>query len=225
MRIINAFFLALFVYSAILFFFLYFILYRPKPKPPVVVYVHQAIAFEKKKIDIQKKPQKQIVEPQKKQIEKKEIIKTKDKFSKGGEDIKFDDIFSNVSENVKTTKLNQKKQKNMTKERGNSIAKEVKKQLQNLKTTFSISNISGSNNDVEFIQNEFSKVWSKIDTNPGDFIKIDINIQNGIINVVVIATNLDTIRLKQFLNDVKSIDTSKINNFKAVINFKSKLKD
>ena len=226
MRIINAFFLALFVYSAILFFFLYFILNRPKPKPPIVVYVHQAIAFKEKK-EISKKPkiEQKIIKPQKPKVEKKAVEKTKDNFSKGGEDIKFDDIFSNVSENVKTTKIKQKKQKNMTREVGDSIVKEVKKQLQNLQTTSAISNVTGSNSDAEFVQNEFSKVWGQINTNPGDFIKININIQNGVVNVIVIATNLDTIRLNQFLTKIKSIDTTKINNFKAVIDFKSKLKD
>jgi len=230
MRIINAFFLALFIYSAIIFGFVYFLLVKKEEKKSVVVYVHQAISTQiiKKKQSIKKKDI-QVTKP-KKEIKAKtpkiqKEIKTKDNFAKGGEDIKLDDIFSTVSDNIPTTKIKQKKQKHMTKKIGESIVKEIKKQLKTLQTTSSISNLKGSNNDAEFIQNEFSKVWSQIETNSGDFIRIDVNINNGIINVIVIATNLDTIRLNQFLDKIKSIDKKKIMNFQAIIDFKSKLKE
>jgi len=101
MRIVISFFLALFLYSAILFFFVYFLFSKNEVKKPKVVYVHQVISIKKtdKKVKTISKPKtKQKIKPQQKKAE----IKTKDKFSKGGEDIKFDDIFSNVEENIPT---------------------------------------------------------------------------------------------------------------------------
>jgi len=226
MRIINAFFLALFIYSAIIFGFVYFLLLKNKAPKTKTVYVHQAIFVKDTQKNVLKEKQKTVLKKEQKLSTNKKIeVKTKDDFSKGGKDIKLDDIFSSVSDNIPTTKIQQKKQKNMTKKVGDTTLQEVRKQFKNLKMSSNISSVVGSNNDSKYIQNEFSRVWSEIDTNAGDFIKIDINIQNGIVNVVVIATNLDTIRLNQFLNNIKSINTSKIQNFKAIIDFKSELKD
>ena len=224
MRIVISFFLALFLYSAILFFFVYFLFSKNEVKKPKVVYVHQVISIKKtdKKVKTISKPKtKQKIKPQQKKAE----IKTKDKFSKGGEDIKFDDIFSNVEENIPTSKIKQKKQKNMTKKIGKSNLEEVKKQLSTLQNTTQVSNISGNQTDLDYIQNQFSKVWGEIETNDGDFIRIKVDIYAGILNVIVISTNLDTIRLNQFLSKLKVIDTSNIKNFSATIDFKSKLKD
>ena len=225
MRIVFSFFLALFLYSAIIYFFIYFLFFQNKVTKPNIVYVHQVISVEKtKKTKIKKIQKKKIIKSKKKA---KKIVKpkTKDKFSKGGEKIKFDDLFYNVDDNIPTTKVKQKKQKNMTKEIGKSNLEEVKKQLSTLQTTTQVSNISGNQTDLEYIQNQFSKVWAEIDTNDGDFIRIKVDIYAGIVNVIVISTNLDTIRLNQFLSKIKIIDTSKIKNFSATIDFKSKLKD
>ncbi len=231
MRIVFSFFLALFLYSAIIYFFIYFLFFQNKVTKPKIVYVHQVISVEKiKKTKIKKIPQKKKIIESKKIEPKKEakrIVKpkTKDKFSKGGEKIKFDDLFSNVDDNIPTTKVKQKKQENMTKSREESNLEKVKKELSTLQTTTQISNISGNQIDLKYIQNQFSKVWAEIDTNDGDFIRIKVDIYAGVLNVIVISTNLDTIRLNQFLSKIKIIDTSKIKNFSATIDFKSKLKD
>jgi len=113
----------------------------------------------------------------------------------------------------------------MTKKIGKSNLEEVKKQLSTLQNTTQVSNISGNQTDLDYIQNQFSKVWGEIETNDGDFIRIKVDIYAGILNVIVISTNLDTIRLNQFLSKLKVIDTSNIKNFSATIDFKSKLKD
>ena len=223
MRIIISFFLALFLYSAIIFFFIYFLFYKNESQKPKVVYVHQVISVEKaQKKQINSKPKK--IEYQKKPKSKLKS-KTKDNFSKGGEEIKFDDLFSNVDDNIPTAKIKQKKQKNMTKEIGKSNLEEVKKQLATLQNTTQVSNISGNQTDLDYIQNQFSKVWGEIETNDGDFIRIKVDIYAGVLNVIVISTNLDTIRLNQFLSRIKTIDITKINNFSATIDFKAKLKD
>ena len=221
MRLFISFFLALFVYSFIIFAFLYLIFQKKNISPKKIVYVHQVIQTKKKSQPIIKQPKK----TQQKIVKKtQQEIKTKYSFSKGGEDIKLDDIFANINDNIPTQKIKVKKQKNMTKKVSKHNIEKVKKILSQLQTTTSISNLQGSKKDLDYIQNEFARIWTQIDTNVGDFVSLQINIQNGVINVIVLATNLDTIRLNQFLNDLKSINTSKINNFKAVIDFKSKLK-
>jgi len=113
----------------------------------------------------------------------------------------------------------------MTKIKGESNLEKVKKELSKLTFTSRLSNIQGSNIDLKYIQNEFSKVWSLINTNPGDFVIVQVNIYNGLINVVVIRTNLDIIRVNKFLDHLKSIDTKNIKNLRVTIDFKSKLKD
>ncbi len=230
MKLFGSFFLALFIYSAIIFFFLYFILSTQK-QTKKVIYVHTAIIVKnntpsqksiiKKEVKKEiKKPIKQEVKETKKTIKKE--IKTKSNFSKGGEDIKFDDIFSNVSENVKTTKIKQKKSAEMTKKVGKY--QEVIKKLKSMKQTISFQINSGSNNDKQYIQNEFAKVWSEIPTNAGEFVTLQIIVKNGI-NLNVISTNLDTIRLNEFLEKLREVDISKIKSFNGIVTFKAKLKE
>jgi hypothetical protein len=229
MRLLSSFFLALFLYSAIVGFFIYFLVSAQKNEKPKTVYIHQVI-MEKNIKKSKQKPKVKAKKIVKKKAEPKQIKKStaketasKNTLSTGGDDIKFDDIFSNVSDNIKTTKIKQKKKQQLTKQK--SIAEEIKKQLNQIQTNMSISNSSGKTEDLDYIQNELAKVWNSILTNDGDFIKIKINISNGVLNFVVIATNLDTIRLNQFKTRLNNIDTNKLNNLNAVINFKSKLKE
>ena len=229
MRLIASFFLAVFFYIAIIGFFIYFLISQQKVQKPKVVYIHQAIIT--KKIKKSKPKKNNIVKQTKQKIEKvteksKQNAKqtaSKNSISTGGDDIKFDDIFSNVSDNVKTTKIKQKKKHQLTKQK--SLLDEVKNQINKLKTSMRISNQNGDSKDLEYIQNELARVWNSILTNDGDFIKIKINIQNGNLNFVVIATNLDTIRLNKFKSELRQINTAKLNNLNAVIDFKSKLKE
>ena len=223
MRLFASFILSIFIYSGLLFFFI-LIIQQNNSEKPKIVYVHQVITNTQKKKSKQnnfsKVIQKQIIKSTKK-LENK----TKDNFSKGGENIKFEDLFSNVNDNIPTTPIKQKTKKNITKKKGNTISNEIKQALKKLKSNMTISTISGNSKDTEYIQDELSKVWLRINTDVNDFVKIKININNTNINVVVIATNLDTIRLNQFLQQIKSINTTKIGNINALIEFKSKLKD
>ena len=223
MRLFSSFFLALFIYSALIFFFLYFILSSQKQKSKVI-YIHNAIIIKNNTPKVMPKKQKSIQKKEiKSEIKKvKKEIKTKSNFSKGGDDIKFDDIFSNVSDNVKTTKIKQKKSSQMTKKIGDY--KKVIKKLNSIKQTMSFQMNSGSNDDKKYIQNEFARVWSEIPTNAGEFVTLQIIIKNGI-TLNVISTNLDTIRLNEFLDKLKQVDISKITSFNGIVTFKAKLKE
>jgi len=228
MRLFASFILSIFIYSGLLFFFI-LIIQQNNSEKPKIVYVHQVIT-NNKIAKIEKKQPNNIQKIIKKKVEekiktpKKIENKTKDDFSKGGE-YKIDDLFSNVDDNIPTTPIRKKQKKNITKKKGNTISNEVKKVLQKLKTNMTVSNIKGDTKDTEYIQNELSKVWSQINTDVNDFVKIKINITNGNINVVVISTNLDTIRLNQFLSKIKLVNTTKTGNIDAIIEFKSELKD
>ena len=83
---------------------------------------------------------------------------------------------------------------------------------------------SGSNDDKKYIQNEFARVWSEIPTTAGEFVTLQIIIKNGI-TLNVISTNLDTIRLNEFLEKLKQVDISKIKSFDGIVTFKAKLKE
>jgi hypothetical protein len=222
MRLLISFFLSLLIYTFLILFFFYFVISTNKSKKVKQVYIHQAIVNKKQNMHKITKS-KQIV---KKEIKKskKSIKKTKDTFSKGGEDIKFDDIFANTPDNILTKKVLQKKQKNMTKKRGNSeFSKLVKKELSKLNSNISIVSNSDKKSS-DYISNEFEKVWASIDTEDGNFVKLRVDVVNGSLNLFVIATNLDTILLNKFLNKLRNIDTSKIKNFHGVIIFNTKLK-
>jgi hypothetical protein len=229
MRLIASFFLAVFFYIAIIGFFIYFLISQQKVQKPKVVYIHQAIIAKKikkskpKKNKILKQIQKKAEQPKQTPTKNAKQTASKNSISTGGDDIKFDDIFSNVSDNVQTTKIKQKRRNQLTKQK--SFLDEVKSQISKLKTSMKISNQNGKAEDLEYIQNELAKVWNSILTNDGDFIRIKINIQNGSLSFTVISTNLDTIRLNKFISKLKQINTAKLNNLNAVIDFKSKLKE
>jgi len=221
MKILVSLVLTIFIYIGLVLGGYFALIQKKNTQKPKVVYVHTAISSKTQK---KEKLEKHILKnTTTKKVSKS--VKTKDELSTGGDDIKFDDIFSNISDNVTTSKIKHKKHQQMTKHIGNTNIKEVKKQLSKLNFTSKLSNTKGSKVDLSYIQNEFSKVWSLIDTNAGDFVRVQVNIYSGKINIIIIATNLDTIRLNQFLTDLKSIDTSKIKKLKAIIDFKSKLKE
>jgi hypothetical protein len=225
MRLLISFFIALFLYSAILFFFVYFILFKKNDNEVKVVYVHQVIEVKNKNIPKPKPlPPKPISKS--KPISKpkpKQEIKTKDNFSKGGGS--FEELFKGVDEEIKTTSIKQKKQNTMTKKKGDSVLSKVQKVKKTLLPTYTLSRKTGSKQDSQYIANEFGKIWSQMDTKPGDFVSLQIDISNGSINLSVIATNLDTILLNKFLTKLKTINTTKIKKFSGVIDFNVKLKD
>ena len=231
MRLIASFFLAVFFYIAIIGFFIYFLILQQKVQKPKVVYIHQAIItkqikkLKSKKTDFVKPKKKTKPKPVQSKQSKQKAKQTASKhsISTGGDDIKFDDIFANVSDNIKTTKIKHKKTQQLTKQK--SITEEIKQQLSKVQTNISFSQTLGKAEDLDYIKNKLAQVWNSILTNDGDFIKVQINIKNGQLNFVVIATNLDTIRLNQFKNRLRNIDITKLNNLNAVINFKSKLKE
>ena len=115
----------------------------------------------------------------------------------------------------------------MTKKIGKSVKNSdiVKKELSNLSSSVSLSTLYSNKKDSDFISNEFGRVWNSLSTQDGDFISLRINIQNGRIDFVVIATNLDTITLNNFLDRLKSIDITAIQKFEGEIVFKSELKE
>jgi len=227
MRLFASFILSAFIYITLLFFFI-LVINQNQSQKPKIVYVHQVITPNKinKPINKIKKIEKkqQTVKKVEKKIEQK-VTKTKDNLSKGGED-KLEDIFSNVDDNIPTTPIKHKEKKDLTRKKGDSVASEVKKILKNkLKTNMTVANVTGASKDQAYMQNELSKIWSQIETNINDFVKIKLNVNNGQINVIVIATNLDTIRLNQFLSKINQIDTTKVGNIDAIIEFKAELKD
>ena len=232
MRLIFSFFLSLFLYSAILFFFGYFIFHKNKNLKPKEVYIHQAVVVSKK-IKLAKTPKqsKPLNTPKTPPVA---IEKNSNSdLSKGGKDISFDELFQGVDDNIDTTKITPKKQNDMTKIKSvksdiqSSLQniKKIQKKLKNLQPVFKLKSFSGSKKESVYISNEFGKVWAKIETKPNDFISLKVNIENNQINIVVISSNLDTILLNQFLTELKNIDISKISNFSGIINFKVKLKE
>jgi len=232
MRLISAFFLAFFVYSAILFFFIYFIFFKQNQTKTQIVYVHQVIKIDKQKIPhkISNLKIKKISENQKSRKTPKKEIKTNSTLSKGGKNIKIDDIFSNISDNIKTEKVEQKKSEKMTKKTGISLTKEIQNKLSSLKSTqkikISMMQTQGLKSDANYLEREFYKKWINMDIfEPNKEVDIQVSIQNGVMELYVIATNLDTIRLNSFIKELKSVNVSKINNFTAKFIFKSKLKE
>jgi len=229
MRLLSAFFLSIFIYSAILFFFLYFIFLKKNEIKTQIVYIHKAIIINKtkKQKNIVKVKKKHIKKIEHKKIEVKET-KTKDILSKGGENIKIDDIFSNISDNIKTEKVEIKQTKTMTKKTGDSVSKEIHQQLSTLKSTqtveISVVNVKGSKSEITYLQKQFYKLWMLMDVEANKEIDIQVNISKGVMQLYVIATNLDTIRVNDFINKLKSVDVHKIDDFNAKFIFKSKLK-
>jgi len=226
-RIVISFFLSSLFFSIITIGFFYFLFFQKKNDiKKEIVYVHQVIVTKKKEHKRVVKNRKNLKKElhSKKEVIKKGELKTESAISKGGKKIDFKDIFSNVNSNIPTKKIEQKQQAILTKKSGN--LEKVHKKLSKLETTFSFSNLKGDNKekDLAYIQNKFAEVWDKIDTKVGDFITIQINISNGVIKIIVLSTNLDTIILRKFKREIKLIDISKINNFSAIIEFKSKLK-
>ena len=237
MRLFTSFFLSLFIYFSIIFFFLYFTIFAKQKEISQQIYIHQVIvkgekrgkSFSKPKITQPKIPKKDTLtkgDLNKPKLKIKTETKTKDTISKGGQEIKFDDIFANTSSKIPTTKLKHKKRENMTKKIGKSVKNSdiVKKELSNLSSSVSLSTLYSNKKDSDFISNEFGRVWNSLSTQDGDFISLRINIQNGRIDFVVIATNLDTILLNKFLEKLKQIDTTKIKRFVGTIKFNTKLK-
>ena len=237
MRLFTSFFLSVFIYFSIIFFFLYFTIFAKQKEISQQIYIHQVIvkgenrakSLSKPKITQPKTPKKETVEKSNSSKPKPKIKtenKTKDTISKGGEEIKFNDIFANTSSKIPTTKLKHKKRENMTKKIGKTVKNSdiVKKELSNLSSSVSLSTLYSNKKDSDFISNEFGRVWNSLSTQDGDFISLRINIQNGRIDFVVIATNLDTISLNKFLEKLKRIDTTKIKRFVGTIKFNTKLK-
>jgi len=236
MRLLISFLLTLIVYITFIGLFFYFIFSINKVKKVKEVYIHQAIIVDKIKKNISKKIEnKEKLEEKKVSSEEKiknetlgkqknKIEKSKDTFSKGGKEIKFEDIFANTSDLIPTKKIIHKKQKNMTKQKGDEeFSKLVKKELSNLNNSFKIS----SNSDEKsksYISNEFEKIWAKLNTQDGDFVTLVVDVSYGKLNIIVISTNLDTIILNKFLNKLKHIDISKIKQFHGKIIFNTKLK-
>jgi hypothetical protein len=229
MRLLISFLLTIFIYAFLIGIFLYFIMVSNKSQKVEQVYIHQAIMKNEKKQKQPQitKPQKQVKKESKtveKTAKKESIKKTEDTFLKGGKDIKFDDIFSNTPDNIPTKKITHKKQENMTKKKGHTdFSKLVKKELSKLESNVAVVSNSDKKSS-DYISNEFGKVWSEINTEDGNFVTLAVDVTNGKLNVVVIATNLDTILLNKFLNKLKTIDTSKINDFHGRITFNTKLK-
>jgi hypothetical protein len=217
-----AFLFSIISYSLILGFFAYFLVAHQKPQKQQIVYVHKAIY---KPTQVIQKPKQNIQKQTITKEAKKQEIKTNSSFSKGGDDIKFDDIFSNVTDNVKTTKIQQKKQAQMTKKIGESLKQTLSELKKLKKAMMSVSNISGKKSDLDYLQAQLSQIWAKINTIAGDFIKVYIQVRNHQLSITIIATNLDPQRLEYFKSEVQKIDTSKINNFGAQIDFKAVLQD
>jgi len=226
MKLLVSFLISIFIYISLIIFFWYFVLYEDKNEKVSKVYIHQAIIAKQKHI-VNKQKQKPVIN-NKKQIkktkQKKIEHKSKDTFSKAGKDISFDDIFSTTSDNIPTKKIKLKKKDNFTKNKGEEKLSEiVKKRLSFLNSVVDISETSDKKSG-DYIANEFGKIWSETNTEDGNFVTLQIDVINNKLNVIVIATNLDTILLNSFLTKLNSVDISKIKNFHAKITFNTKLK-
>jgi len=222
MRMVFSFFLSLLIYFLILSFFVYIVVFDSKPKKPKVVYVHQAILNYKTSKIAPKIRQKITKTNFSKQ--KSKTIKTKSSFSKGGKD-SLDDIFANVSDNVPTSRIKQKKHSKMTKKYGSSDVKNILKELTKIKKQVSLNSVAGDKKSANQISNIFANIWAQIQTSPGDFVRLSVVLIDGDIKISVISTNLDTIRLNNFLAKLKKVNTSKMKNLNVVIDFNVKLKE
>ena len=90
-----------------------------------------------------------------------------------------------------------------------------------------MSNIRASSiKEKKYIETKFAEIWNSVSRKPNDFVKLEIEIENGKwIKFVLLATNLDTITLNNFLDRLKSIDITTIQRFEGEIVFKSELKE
>ncbi len=222
MRMVFSFFLSLLIYFLILSFFVYIVVFDNKPKKPKVVYVHQAI-LDYKTSKIAPKIRQKITKTNFSK-QKSKTIKTKSSFSKGGAD-SLDDIFANVSDNVPTSRIKQKKHSKMTKKYGSSDVKNILKELTKIKKQVSLNSVAGDKKSANQISNIFANIWAQIQTSPGDFVRLSVVLIDGDIKISVISTNLDTIRLNNFLAKLKKVNTSKMKNLNVVIDFNVKLKE
>jgi len=231
MKVVFSFFLALFVYSVILFFFIYFIFFRPKQQIKLKqVFIHNAITVNShSKI----KNTHKFIKKTKKVIQKKVIKKENkslDTLAKGGKNIKLEELFEPISDNIKTTKLEHKKKENLTKKIGDyknsETASDLVNKLKNrLESITNISINSGKKEDGDYISTQFTKIWSSFSTKIDDNVNLYVTISNGKLNISVISTNLDTNLLNQFLTKLREIDVTKIKTFEGIVKFNLKLKE
>ncbi len=253
MRLLISFFLALFLYSAILFFFLYFVLGGDKKNLKLlqkrVVYIHRVVIppkksknLERKKVVLNHKQTKNREKKVKKKVVEKPIVKTKkmkvskelksrSNFSQGGKVKSLQELFKGVKEeNIKNDlKYHPVAKNGPTKRKGESFVKEIEKDVKNLDKLpiVKMSNIRASSiKERKYIETKFAEIWNSVSRKPNDFVKLNIEIENGKwIKFDLLATNLDTITLNNFLDRLKSIDITAIQKFEGEIVFKSELKE
>jgi hypothetical protein len=214
-----------------------------------VVYVHRVVTppkksknLERKKVVLnqkgtenrEKKVNKKNVEKPMVKTEKMKVskeLKSRSNFSQGGEVKSLQELFKGVKEeSIKNDFKYQPVAKNgPTKRKGESFVKEIEKDVKRLDKLpiVKMSNTKFfSMEDRRYIETKFAEIWNSVSKRPNDFVKLRIEIENGKwIKFDLLATNLDTITLNNFLNRLKSIDISAIQKFEGEIVFKSELKE
>jgi uncharacterized membrane protein YgaE (UPF0421/DUF939 family) len=225
MRIIVSFVLSVIVYGIIVSFLLFFLF--PKPKPEKKVYIHTAIIAKKAKINSNAEKQTESLKEKSTSKIKKDSKKIKKSGSRsnithGGKDIGFNDIFKNVNYNVDTKKIVQKQQLDMSRFKG--IERNLKK-IKKISVEVNFVQNSGKKltkeeiNDI--ITQKLYSIWYDISTIPSEYAKINIEVDNGSVNVNILDSNLPPAKQERLINEIKNTDFNK--NFNITVLFQSKV--
>jgi ABC-type Na+ efflux pump permease subunit len=225
MRIIVSFILTVIVYGMIAVFFLFFLF--PKPKPEKKVYIHTAIIAKIAKINSYAKKESKTIKKKTVSKIKKTPKKVKKQGSKtdmthGGGDIGFNDIFKNVDYNVNTGKVVQKKQLDMSRFRG--IERNLKK-IKKISVEVNFVQNGGkklSKDEINsIITQKLYSIWYDISTIPSEYAKINIQSENGNVEVNILDSNLPVSKQTALINEIKKTNFDK--NFNITVLFQSKV--
>ncbi|WP_456480624.1 hypothetical protein [Nautilia sp.] len=225
MRLLISFFLSALVYSAIIYFFLFFLF--PVKKNEKKVYIHTAIIEKKAKINSQgekkiKSLKKTPVSKIKKAVKKVKKRGSKSNVTHGGEKIGFNDIFKNVDYNIQTKKIVQKRQLDMSRFRG------IERNLENIKKiSVEVNFVQNSGKKLskkeinDIISQKLYSVWYDVSTIPSDYAKINIQNYNGTVIVNILDSNLPITGQNLLINEIKKLKFDK--NFNITVLFQSKV--
>jgi len=219
MRVIISFFLSLIFFIGILSF-LFFAFFKKNVKKKEVL-IHTAVIVETPKKTKPKPDVKKIIKhtPVKK---RKVKIGSKNTLSKSGE-VDFNDIFKNVKANVPTTPVKLKKEKEISRLKGDILKNLKIKTLKtiNMNITFS-NNENKDDKDIKKFIQKIDSIWNEISDNIDDYALIKLDIINGKINVIILDSNLNLDKQQLLINRIKNLSVNK--NLSLKIKFVTKAK-
>jgi hypothetical protein len=223
MRILISFCLAFISYILILFFFFLIFNFNNTFKRKEVL-IHTAIISKNIVTNHNSKKAKLITHNKDSAVSTiKHIVRkrgSKNAFTKGGNDIKFDDIFKRVDYNIDTKKLVLKKQLDMSRFKG--IEKNLRK-VKFINMNVSYINKTGNISDKDIndiIVKKLSPIWNSISDVIGEYAKLNIISDKGLVKVVIINTNLSETKQNLLVNEIKKLRFNK--SFNIIVKFITK---